>query len=127
MVWVVGGEYKWEDLEGFLRLSTAQGYFSQAGRNPIQPLLTGPCVLVEKQGRTKEVPFSNGKGSLHKDISAKWVETQPTLYSLDHVPWWRSRAEPRRYLSLTGKNTPCGLAVVPQTLLGQVLDFMGNH
>ena len=60
MVWVVGGEYKWEDLEGFLRLSTAQGYFSQAGRNPVHPLLTGPCALLEKQCRTKEVPFSNG-------------------------------------------------------------------
>lgn len=85
MVWVVGGEYKWEDLEGFLRLSTAQGYFSQAGRNPTHPLLTGPCALVEKQGRTKEVPFS------------------------------------------MGTNTPCGLAVVPQTLLGQVLEFTENH
>lgn len=92
MVWVVGGEYKWEDLEGF-KIEYCTRIFQPAGRNPIQPLLTVPCVLVEKQGKDQGGTFSNGKSSLHKDISAKWVETQPTLYSLDHVPWWRSKGQ----------------------------------
>lgn len=34
---------------------------------------------------------------------------------------------PRRYLSLVGTNTPSELAVAPQTLLGQIFEFMGSH